>query len=127
MVVLTTPTQPGQAIKIGGYQLGQDCTASSRGSRKRGSTTTSFQDGQAVESLSVGDPGTDDDIGMGPVISSEQQERVLGFLERATDAKATILTGGEALGDRGFFVKPTIVTDVRQDADIVRTRSSVRS
>jgi betaine-aldehyde dehydrogenase/aminobutyraldehyde dehydrogenase len=57
---------------------------------------------------------------MGPVISAEQQERVLGFLERASDAKATILTGGEALGDRGFFVKPTIVTDVGQDAEIVQ-------
>ena len=58
----------------------------------------------AVESLTVGDPGTDDEIGMGPVISAEQQERVLGFLERATDAKATIVTGGESVGERGFFV-----------------------
>ena len=41
---------------------------------------------------------------MGPVISAEQQERILGFLERATAAKATIVTGGEAVGDRGFFV-----------------------
>jgi acyl-CoA reductase-like NAD-dependent aldehyde dehydrogenase len=53
---------------------------------------------------------------MGPVISQEQQERVLGFLERATEAKATIVTGGGAFGERGFFVKPTIVTDVGQDA-----------
>ncbi len=73
-----------------------------------------------MESLTVGDPGTDDEIGMGPVISAEQQERVLGFLERASDAKATIVTGGESLGDRGFFVKPTIVTDVAQDAEIVQ-------
>ena len=57
---------------------------------------------------------------MGPVISAEQQERVLGFLERATAAKATIVTGGESLGDRGFFVKPTIVTDVDQSAEIVQ-------
>ena len=32
---------------------------------------------------------------MGPVISAEQQERVLGFLERAVEAKATVVTGGE--------------------------------
>ena len=57
---------------------------------------------------------------MGPVISAEQQERVLGFIERATDAKATIVTGGESTGDRGFFVKPTIVTDVDQKAEIVQ-------
>ena len=53
---------------------------------------------------------------MGPVISAEQQERVLGFLERAVEAKATVLTGGGAVGDRGFFVAPTIVADVAQDS-----------
>ena len=57
---------------------------------------------------------------MGPVISREQQERVLGFLERAVDAKATVVTGGESIGDRGFFVKPTVVTDVEQDSEIVQ-------
>ena len=75
---------------------------------------------KVVEAMSVGDPATDDDMGMGPVISAEQQERVLGFIERATQAKATIVTGGETLGDRGFFVKPTIVTDVDQKAEIVQ-------
>jgi acyl-CoA reductase-like NAD-dependent aldehyde dehydrogenase len=57
---------------------------------------------------------------MGPVISAEQQERVLGFVERAVAAKATVLTGGGRIGDRGFFVSPTIVTDVGQDAEIVQ-------
>ena len=62
----------------------------------------------------------DDEIEMGPVISHEQQQRVLGFLERAADAKATVVTGGGTVGERGFFVSPTIVTDVAQDAEIVQ-------
>jgi acyl-CoA reductase-like NAD-dependent aldehyde dehydrogenase len=70
--------------------------------------------------MKVADPAEGDDVDMGPLISQEQRERVLGFLERATDAKATIVTGGESLGDRGFFVKPTIVTDVSQDSEIVQ-------
>ena len=74
----------------------------------------------AVEGMSVGDPGTDDEIGMGPVISAEQQQRVLGFVERAKAAKATVVTGGGTVGDRGFFVAPTIVADVAQDAEIVQ-------
>ena len=45
---------------------------------------------------------------------------MLGFLERAVDAKATVVTGGEAIGDRGFFVKPTVVADVEQDSEIVQ-------
>ncbi len=57
---------------------------------------------------------------MGPVISAEQQQRVLGFLERAVAAKATIVTGGSSTGDRGYFVQPTIVTEVAQDAEIVQ-------
>ncbi len=44
---------------------------------------------------------------------------MLGFLERL-DGKATVVTGGESIGDRGFFVKPTVVTDVAQDSEIVQ-------
>jgi 1-pyrroline dehydrogenase len=124
MVVLddADPATVAEAIKIGGYfNSGQDCTASSRILvNKRIYDDVISESVKAIEAMSVGDPGTDDEIEMGPVISAEQQERVLGFLERATDAKATIVTGGEAQGDRGFFVKPTIVTDVAQDAEIVQ-------
>jgi betaine-aldehyde dehydrogenase/aminobutyraldehyde dehydrogenase len=124
MVVLddADPATVAEAIKIGGYfNSGQDCTASSRilVSEKIYDDVLSATV-EAVESLTVGDPGTDDEIGMGPVISAEQQERVLGFLERATSGKATIVTGGESVGDRGFFVKPTLVTDVDQSAEIVQ-------
>jgi 1-pyrroline dehydrogenase len=124
MVVLddSDPATVAEAIKIGGYfNSGQDCTASSRILVSGGIYDDVLSAAvSAVEGMSVGDPSSDDEIEMGPVISQEQQERVLGFLERATDAKATILTGGGALGDRGFFVKPTIVTDVGQDAEIVQ-------
>jgi betaine-aldehyde dehydrogenase/aminobutyraldehyde dehydrogenase len=74
----------------------------------------------AVESLKVGDPAEGDEIEMGPVISKDQQERVLGFLERAEGSKAAILTGGGTNGNRGFFVKPTVVTDVDQQSEIVQ-------
>ena len=44
---------------------------------------------KALEAMKVADPADGDDVDMGPVISREQQERVLGFLGRAVDAKAT--------------------------------------
>ena len=124
MVVLddADPAAVAEAIKIGGYfNSGQDCTASSRilvSERIYDDVLSSTK--TAVEGMSVGDPGSDDDIGMGPVISAEQQERVLGFVERAVAARATVVTGGGSVGDRGFFVAPTIVTDVAQDAEIVQ-------
>ena len=110
------------AIKVGGYfNSGQDCTASSRILVAEGVYDSVMSETvSAVESLKVGDPSEADDVEMGPVISAEQQERVLGFLARAVKAKATVVTGGGAVGDRGFFVAPTIVADVTQDAEIVQ-------
>jgi acyl-CoA reductase-like NAD-dependent aldehyde dehydrogenase len=122
MVVLddADPATVAEAIKIGGYwNSGQDCTASSRilVSGKIYDDVLS-ESVRAVEGMKVADPAEGDDVEMGPLISEEQRERVLGFLERAARGKATIVTGGESVGERGFFVKPTIVTDVRQDAEM---------
>jgi betaine-aldehyde dehydrogenase/aminobutyraldehyde dehydrogenase len=123
MVVLddADPEQVAEAIKIGGYwNSGQDCTASSRILVSESIYDDVLaQTKSVVEAMKVGDPADGDDIDMGPVISKDQQERVLGFLERL-DGKATVVTGGAAIGDRGFFVKPTIVADVTQDSEIVQ-------
>ena len=123
MVVLddADPEQVAEAIKIGGYwNSGQDCTASSRILVSESIYDDVLaQTKSVVEAMKVGDPADGDDVDMGPVISKEQQERVLGFLERL-DGKATVVTGGAAIGDRGFFVKPTIVADVTQDSEIVQ-------
>jgi len=111
-----------EGIKIAGYwNSGQDCTAASRVMAGPGIYDSLLEQlVPAVESLKVGDPAEGDEIEMGPVISKAQQERVLGFLDRAEEAKASILTGGGANGDRGFFVKPTVVTDIGQDSEIVQ-------
>src|SRR5712691_11216443 len=114
------PAAVAEAIKIAGYwNSGQDCTAASRvvaGPKIYDRLLEELV--PSVESLHVGDPAEGDSIEMGPVISKSQQERVFGFLERAKGA--TVLTGGEANGSRGFFVKPTIVVDVKQTDEIVQ-------
>jgi 1-pyrroline dehydrogenase len=114
------PAAVAEGIKIAGYwNSGQDCTAASRvlaGPKVYDKLLEELV--PAVESLQVGDPATSEDVDMGPVISKAQQERVFGFLERASKAK--VLTGGGSNGDRGFFVQPTVVTDVGQDDEIVK-------
>ena len=114
------PAAVAEGIKIGGYwNSGQDCTAASRvvaGPKIYDRLLEELV--PAVESLHVGDPAEGDEIEMGPVISKAQQERVLGFLERAKGA--TVLTGGDSNGDRGFFVKPTVVVDVGQQDEIIQ-------
>jgi 1-pyrroline dehydrogenase len=114
------PAAVAEGIKIAGYwNSGQDCTAASRvvaGPKVYDRLLEELV--PAVESLHVGDPAGGAEIDMGPVISKAQQERVLGFLERAKGA--TVLTGGEQDGSRGFFVKPTVIVDVGQEDEIVQ-------
>ena len=114
------PAAVAEGIKIAGYwNSGQDCTAASRvvaGPKIYDKLLDELV--PLVEGLHVGDPAEGDEIEMGPVISKSQQERVLGFLDRAKGAK--VLTGGGSNGDRGFFVKPTVITDVDQEDEIVQ-------
>jgi 1-pyrroline dehydrogenase len=114
------PEQVAEGIKIAGYwNSGQDCTAGSRiiaGPKIYDALLEALV--PAIESLKVGDPADGDDVEMGPVISQDQQQRILGFLDRAKGA--TVLTGGGSNGSHGYFVNPTIVTDVKQDDEIVQ-------
>ena len=114
------PAAVAEGIKIAGYwNSGQDCTAASRVMAGPAIYDKLLDElVPAVESLQVGDPATSDDVEMGPVISKSQQERVFGFLERASSAK--VLTGGGSNGDRGFFVQPTVITEVGQEDEIVQ-------
>jgi acyl-CoA reductase-like NAD-dependent aldehyde dehydrogenase len=73
--------------------------------------------------ITLGDPQSFD-TDMGPLISARQQQRVLGYIERAREAGATIALGGgvpegEAFA-KGHWVEPTIVTDVSNDMEIAR-------
>jgi 1-pyrroline dehydrogenase len=114
------PAQVAEAIKVAGYwNSGQDCTAASRvmaGPRIYDKLLEELV--PAVESMNVGDPADGEEIEMGPVISKAQQDRILGFLDRASGAQ--VLTGGGTNGDRGFFVNPTVVTGVDQTDEIVQ-------
>ena len=88
------PKAVAEGIRLAGYwNSGQDCTAGSRviaGPKIYDALLEELV--PQVESLKVGDPMESDEIEMGPVISTAQQERILGFLERAKGA--TVLTGG---------------------------------
>src|SRR5438067_8031234 len=114
------PEAVAAGIRLAGYwNSGQDCTAGSRviaGPKIYDKLLEALL--PQVESLKVGDPMESDEIEMGSVISRSQQERSLGFVERAK--KATVLTGGGTNGERGFFVRPTVVVDVKQTDEIVQ-------
>ena len=73
------------------------------------------------EKIKVG-PGMHPATEMGPLVSSEQYARVTGYLEAGKRAGATVAAGGgrpKALR-KGYFVKPTVFTDVRPNMTISR-------
>ncbi len=65
-------------------------------------------------------PGLDAATEMGPLVSVEQLNRVTHYMNQGREAGACYVTGGERAGDRGYFVRPTVVKDVKPDMSIVR-------
>jgi len=69
--------------------------------------------------LKVG-PGTDPATDMGPVVSEEQFDRVVGFMRSGVQAGASVRAGGQPLKREGYFVQPTILTDTTADMSVRR-------
>jgi phenylacetaldehyde dehydrogenase len=65
-------------------------------------------------------PSLAPDTTMGPLVSVEQHERVLGYIDQGKKAGASILTGGDTPGGDGYFVNPTILVDVKPEMSVVR-------
>jgi len=76
----------------------------------------------AAETYTVGDPFADG-TRLGPLISDIQRERVRGYINTGIEEGATLVTGGadapEGL-ERGYFVRPTVFSNVSPDMTIAR-------
>ncbi len=57
---------------------------------------------------------------IGPLISDQQRQRVLGLIDAARSEGAEILTGGAATGERGFFVQPTVAAGTTSQMRVVQ-------
>jgi acyl-CoA reductase-like NAD-dependent aldehyde dehydrogenase len=77
---------------------------------------------KAAESYTPGDP-LDAGSRLGPLVSAVQRERVRNYINKGVEEGARLLTGGveppEGL-DRGYFVRPTVFSDVRSDMTIAQ-------
>jgi betaine-aldehyde dehydrogenase len=105
--------------EAGYFNAGQDCTAATRvlvSERLADDFTGALT--EAARGTAVGPP-SDDGAYYGPVNNAGQMARVQGFLERAP-GHAEILTGGERVGDRGYFIAPTVVGGLRQDDEMIQ-------
>jgi betaine-aldehyde dehydrogenase len=110
-------------IAIAGYfNAGQDCTAATR--------VIAHQKVYAdfVEALAEQAKKTQTSFGKGPehpdsfvppVNNANQLDRVTGFLSR-TPSHAKVMAGGNRQGDKGYFVEPTVVSDLKQDDEMIQ-------
>jgi phenylacetaldehyde dehydrogenase len=65
-------------------------------------------------------PGTEPGVQLGPVVSEKQLDRVMAYIKAGQDDGAVIITGGKRVAREGFFVEPTILTNVRPEMSVVR-------
>jgi phenylacetaldehyde dehydrogenase len=112
-------TIPGAAMAIF-FNHGQCCCAGSRLYVEEKSFDK-VVDGvsQLASKIRVG-PGLEPTTDMGPLVSEEQMNKVCSYLESgyAEGAKATV--GGSRQGDKGYFVKPTVLVNTNEKMKVVR-------
>ena len=65
-------------------------------------------------------PGLDSSAEIGPLVSSVQRERVMSYIDQGLAAGASAVAGGRQVESPGYYVEPTIFTDVSEDMAIMR-------
>jgi len=102
------------------FHCGQCCTAGSRLFVEE-KVRKEFVERLAARAKQrkVGDP-LEESTEQGPQVSQEQMDKILGYIEQGQKAGAKLVTGGERVGAKGYFVSPTIFDNVKDDMSIAR-------
>jgi len=74
---------------------------------------------ERLHGVKTGDP-LDPEVNFGPLVSAEQRDKVLGYIEAGKAEGARLVTGGAALEGPGFWVAPTLFADVTDEMTIAR-------
>jgi phenylacetaldehyde dehydrogenase len=112
-------TIPGAAMAIF-FNHGQCCCAGSRlyvEEKQFDKVVAGVSD--IASKIKVG-PGMDASTDMGPLVSEEQMNKVCGYLESGLAEGAKATAGGSRHGDKGYFVKPTVLVNTNEKMKVVR-------
>ncbi|MFC4557714.1 aldehyde dehydrogenase family protein [Virgibacillus kekensis] len=102
------------------YNHGQNCSATSRVYVHRKHYDRVVEElAERAKATKLGN-GMDMDTEMGPLVSKEQFERVLHYINIGKEEGAKLVAGGEKAFKKGYFVKPTVFADVEDDMRIAR-------
>jgi len=72
------------------------------------------------KAVKTGDPSITKDLDMGPMIEKKALESVLGKIDNAVKQGCKLICGGHRIGDKGYFIEPTILDEAKQDMDIIQ-------
>jgi succinate-semialdehyde dehydrogenase/glutarate-semialdehyde dehydrogenase len=100
--------------------IGEACTAANR-FHVADSIAQEFAEKMAekMKALKLGH-GTEDGVDIGPLIDEDQREKVAELVQDAVDKGATVLCGGNKVDGPGYFYEPTVLTDVSDDARLLK-------
>lgn len=74
---------------------------------------------EVSKTLKVGG-GFEDDVMIGPLVSARQLERVKSYVEKGRAEGGEVVIGGEQIGDKGYFMQPTLIGNTTNDMTIVK-------
>lgn len=108
------------AINANFFNKGEACVAASRVYLQEG-IYDRFEKKLAdrMKNWVVGDP-LDPRVNQGPQVDKAQYERVLSYIDHGKREGATVLTGGKPCCQKGYFIEPTVFTDVKDDMIIAK-------
>ncbi len=102
------------------YNHGQNCSAGSRVYVHRKHYDRVVEElVRLANEVKLG-AGMDKETEMGPLVSKKQFDRVLGLIEKGKAEGAKVAAGGGKAADKGYFVQPTVFTDVTDDMVIAK-------
>lgn len=102
------------------YNSGEVCCAGSRLYVEEGVYDAFLEEVKAAsDAVKVGNPFNEETF-QGAQTSQNQLDKILKYVEIGKKEGATLVTGGERIGDKGYFVRPTIFADVQEDMRIVK-------
>ena len=102
------------------FNAGQCCTAGSRLFVEEKAYDEFVEHSvERAKRRTVGNP-FDPSVEQGPQIDDVQHKKILGYIESGKKEGATLATGGRAVGGQGYFIEPTVFTNVKDEMKIAQ-------
>ena len=102
------------------FNAGQICVAGSRLFAHRSIFDRMLEGVAKASAFWRPRPSLDPQAHMGPLVSKEQMDRVMGYIEKGKREGASVAVGGNAAAANGYYVNPTVLVDVKPSMSVVR-------